>query len=60
MELAMFEAKARAGRVGHAIGQQAAEIHEVHLQDGAREYADEHERDYGDARAGEQPLQAGG
>src|SRR5208337_2048078 len=48
------------GRVGHAAGQQAAEIDEVHLQDGARENADEHEREHGDARAGEQPLQAGG
>ena len=47
-------------RVGHAAGKQAAEIHEVHLQDGARENADEHEREHGDARAGEQPLQAGG
>jgi hypothetical protein len=27
------------GRVGHAAGKQAAEIHEVHLQDGARENA---------------------
>ncbi len=52
--------KGEGGRVGHAAGQQAAEIHEVHLQDGAREDADEHERDHGDARAGEQPLQAGG
>ena len=52
--------KGEGGRVGHAAGQQAAEIHEVHLQDGARKDADEHERDHGDARAGEQPLQAGG
>ncbi len=52
--------KGEGRRVGHAAGQQAAEIHEIHLQDGTREYADEHERDYGDARPGEQPLQTGG
>ena len=48
------------GRIGHAAGEQAAEVHEVHLPDDAREDADEQERQHGDARAGEQPLQAGG
>jgi len=40
-------------------GKQTTEIDEVHLQDGAREDADEHEREHGDACAGEQPIAAG-
>ena len=32
--------------------------HEVHLQDGAREDADEHQREHGDTRAGLVPVVA--
>ena len=55
----MFEAKARAG--GSVMLPASRPLRSMKLIfKTAREDADEHEREHGDARAGEQPLQAGG
>ena len=47
-------------RIGHTARDEAAQVHEIYFPDGAREDADEQDRQNGDAKSGEQPIKPGG